>query len=145
MRISVLLIEFPDGSDAYADALHRAGFQVDLVADAAEAFDAVLARAPHVIVASFDSALRASRFALCEQLQADERTRSIPLVLTAAALDRDDIEQATSVGVLALALPPSNEAKLVSAIQGVLAAHRKRPPARATLGRRSKDDSARSA
>jgi hypothetical protein len=53
------------------------------------------------------------------------------------------LELATSTGVLALVLEPRDAAKLVSAVRGVVAAHLKPPPLRASLELPAKEEPAR--
>jgi CheY-like chemotaxis protein len=134
MAISLLLLESDDGARAaYARALSDAGCTVSMANDSADAYDAALAELPDIIVVGFDAAVRDDRFRLCKRLAAEPRTRHVRIRLTSSAVDQQDLELATSTGVLALVLESRDAGKLVSAIRGVVAARLKRPPLRASL------------
>lgn len=134
MAISILLLESNDNARAaYAAALRAAGWTVVAVADSDDAHAAAAAQAPDVIVVGFDGAVRENRFHLCKRLATLFRTRRVPILLTSAAIDQSDLELATQLGALALALEPPDAPKLVSAVHGVVAAHRKPSPIRASL------------
>lgn len=114
-----------------------------LAADPDDAFRAATSDGVDVIViASDDPAIRGERLALCTRLAAEPRTKNIPILLTSAAFDQQELQVATDTGVLALVVESVDSAKLVSAVQGVIAARRKPSPVRASLG--SKDESVRS-
>jgi len=144
MAISLLLLESDESARAaYTRALHDAGCTVSTATDSAHAYTAALAEMPDVIVVGFDPSLREDRFGLCKRLGADARTRHVPILLTSAAVNQNDLELATSTGVLALVLESRDAAKLVSAVRGVVAARLKPPPLRASLEPPAKDDPAR--
>ena len=134
MAISILLLESKENARAaYAAALRAAGSTVVAVADSDAAHAAAAAQTPDVVVVGFDGADRESRFHLCKELAALFRTRRVPILLTSANIDQNDLELATELGALALALEPADTPKLVSAVQGVVAAHHKPSPIRASL------------
>ena len=144
MAISLLLFESDESARAaYARALRDAGCAVSTATDSAHAYTAALAEMPDVIVVGFDPSVREDRFGLCKRLGAEARTRHVPILLTSAVLNQGDLELATSTGVLALVLEPRDAAKLVSAVRGVVAAHLKPPPLRASLELPVKVDPAR--
>jgi CheY-like chemotaxis protein len=143
MTISLLLLESDESARAtYTRALRDAGCTVSTAADSAHAYTAALAEMPDVIVVGFDPSVREDRFELCKRLGADPRTRQVPILLTSAVVNQNDLELATSTGVLALVLESRDAAKLVSAVRGVVAARLKPPPLRVSLESPAKDDAA---
>ncbi|HEY5619856.1 MAG TPA: hypothetical protein VIK60_18080 [Vicinamibacterales bacterium] len=141
MAISLLLLESDESARlAYTKALRDAGCTVETAADSTHVYASAVANVPDVIVVTFDASLRDDRFRLCRQLGADPRTRHVPILLTAAAVDQRDLELATSTGVLALALESHDAAKLVSAVRGVVAARLKPAALRVSLESSSKDE-----
>ena len=144
MAISLLLLESDESARAaYAQALRDSGCTVYTATDSAHVYNAALADMPDVIVVGFDPSVREDRFGLCKRLGADARTRHVPILLTSAAVNQNDLELATSTGVLALVLESHDAAKLVSAVRGVVAARLKPTPLRASLELPAKDDPAR--
>jgi CheY-like chemotaxis protein len=134
MKITLLLLESNEQARVtYADALRVAGCTVIIAADSEDAYTAVVANMPDVIVVGFEAADREARFTLCKRIGRDTRARHIPILLTSAAVDQEDLERATATGVLALVLESRDASKLVSAVEGVTAARLKTPPARASL------------
>ena len=123
--------------------MRDAGCTVSMATDSAHAYTAALAERPDVIVVGFDPSIREDRFGLCKRLSADARTRHVPILLTSAAVNQNDLELATSTGVLALVLESLDAAKLVSAVRGVVAARLKPPPLRASLDLPAKEEPAR--
>ena len=127
-----------DSRSGYADALRAAGWQVqEAIRD-----DAALAlaqqAAPHVIVVTFDGPTRDDRLRFCREVKAALTTAAPPiLLLTSAAATEDDVELAMDPGVMVLSVPPDAAAKLVAAVQGVMAVQRP-APLRATLNRNRK-------
>jgi two-component system phosphate regulon response regulator PhoB len=144
MAISLLLLESDESARAaYTRGLRDAGCTVATATDSAHAYTAALSEMPDVIVVGFDPSVRDDRFELCKRLGADARTRQVPILLTSAVVSQNDLELATSTGVLALVLESRDTAKLVSAVRGVVAARLKPPPLRASLEPPAKDDPAR--
>jgi CheY-like chemotaxis protein len=134
MKITVLLLESNERArGAYVEALRAAGCTVNTAAHSEDAYTAVVAKMPDVIVVGFDADDRDDRFALCKRIGQDTRARHIPILLTSAAVDQEDLERATATGVLALVLESRDASKLVSAVEGVIAARLKPPPVRASL------------
>jgi hypothetical protein len=93
----------------------------------AEAFAIACELVPEVAVVIFDHCTRADWFALCAQLKADTRTRSLSVLLGSAGLNEIHIHRATELGVLAMALPFGQMAKLTAAVRGILSVE-KSPP-----------------
>jgi PleD family two-component response regulator len=116
----------------YAASLREAGFAVTIVADSVEACSVAVTTLPDVLVVGFDPAVRGDRFDLCTRLGADARTREIPILLTSNGFARADLELATKSGALVLVLELRDVTKLVSAVNGVMAA-RNRTVLRASL------------
>jgi DNA-binding response OmpR family regulator len=118
----VLLIDL-DGTSPkpYAEALSDAGFNVVVAAHCQAAFELVNTLTPRLIVVSFDPGTRDGCVAFCEQLRSDSGTRAIPILLTSAALDGDDLRRATDISVLGLTIGPCDGSKLASAVRAVLA------------------------
>ena len=144
MAISLLLLESDENARAaYTRALRDAGCTVSMATDSAHAHTAALAEMPDVIVVGFDPSVREDRFKLCRRLGADPRTRQVPILLTSAIVNHNDLELATSTGVLVLVLESRDAAKLVSAVRGIVAARHKPPPLRASLEPPAQDDPAR--
>jgi DNA-binding response OmpR family regulator len=144
MTISLLLLESDESARAaYTRALRDAGCTVSTAIDSTQAYTAALAEMPDVIVVGFDPLVREDRFGLCKRLGADARTRQVPILLTSPVVNQNDLELATSTGVLALVLESCDAAKLVSAVRGVVAARLKPPPLRAVLEPPAKDDPVR--
>ena len=136
MAISLLLLESDESArSTYTRALRDAGCTVSTPADSAHAYTTALVEMPDVIVVGFDPSVREDRFELCKRLGAEPRTRQVPILLTSAVVNQNDLELATSTGVLALVLESRDAAKLVSAVRGVVAARLKPPPLRASLER----------
>jgi DNA-binding response OmpR family regulator len=118
----VLLIEPKDDSRAaHADTLRRAGFTVVVVPDCAVGLYAIAEVTPQIIVASFDPRTRDECFAFCERLQDDSRTKAIPILLMAETISTDDLQRATDMKALGVAVGPDDQAKITGAVQGVLA------------------------
>ena len=127
-RRSVLLLDScPESRSAYIDALEAAELTLITAANDEEAFATACERAPELAVVIFDSATRAQRFAFCERLKSDPRTRSLAVLLGSADLDESDVRRATDLAVLATALPPGQGAKLLAAIWGILSVDNSSP------------------
>lgn len=146
MSVAVLLLEANDSArTSSADALRAAGCDVLTATSSEDAFAVAAAHRLDVIVMSFDHDMRDDRYALCARLKADARTRRVPILLTStSSMDHQDLERATGAGVLALVLDSPDSGKLVSAVQGVVAARHKPAPLRASLGPDPQDASKRS-
>jgi CheY-like chemotaxis protein len=120
---SVVLLIGPkdDSRAAHADALRRAGFTVIAVADCTAGLYAVGELTPQIVVASFNPQTHDECLALCERLQGDPRTKAVPILLTAETINTDELQRATDMKVLGIAIGPHDEAKIIGAVRGVLA------------------------
>jgi CheY-like chemotaxis protein len=118
----VVLIEPKDESRAArADALRRAGFAVVAVADCTAGLQAISELTPHIVVASLDPQTHDECLALCARLQDDPRSRAIPILLTAETINSGDLQRATDMKILRVAVGPHDDAKITGAVRGVLA------------------------
>ena len=118
----VLLIHPDDNSRAvYADALRNAGFTVVMAPDCAAGLYAISEVTPQIVVASFDRHTHDECLVFCERLKGDSRTRAIPILLTSETIDGADLQRATDMKVLGIAIGPHDEAKITGAVRGVLA------------------------
>jgi CheY-like chemotaxis protein len=118
----VLLIEPQDESRAArADALRRAGFTVVAVADCTAGLAAVAELTPEIVVASLNPEMHDECLTLCKRLKGDPRTKAIPILLTAETIDSVELQRATDMKVLGVAVGPHDDAKITGAVRGVLA------------------------
>lgn len=126
---ALLLIDPGDETRAlHADALRHVGFDVLAVDDCETALEALTTLTPQLIIASFNPRTREECLAFCERLKADPRTRSVPILLTSHAINRDDLRRATDTSALVLSLAsPLDHMKLTSAVRGMLAVGEPRP------------------
>ena len=133
-----------DSRRGYADALRAAGCQVQEANQDDTALALARQASPHVIVVTFDVSTRHDRLRFCREVKAALTSGSPPiLLLTSTAATKDDVELATDPGVMVLSVPPDAAAKLVAAVQGVMAVQRP-APLRATLNRNRKRKTAES-
>ena len=118
----MLLLEAnADSRRVYTDALRSAGFTVVAAPDCATALYALAEVIPQILIASFDSHTHDECLAFCERLKSDPRTRAIPILLTSETIDSADLQRATDLKVLGVAIGPHDEAKMTGAVRGVLA------------------------
>jgi CheY-like chemotaxis protein len=117
----VLLIEPQVARHRHAAALEKAGFRsASVLADHVD-IDRVLDQRPAVIAAELDGSA-AGTLELARRLRQNPRTRLIPLVIYGHDLRPQHIEDAARAGALWLQLEPSDGARLVAAVRGVVAA-----------------------
>ena len=76
---------------------------------------------PQIVIASFDPRTHDECFAFCERLKADTRRKTIPILLTSAIINGEDLQRATDMSVLGLTVGPHDGAKMLAAVKGVLA------------------------
>src|SRR5215831_11507948 len=132
---TVLFLEPRDGfRSEHANALRSVGFDVISVHDSTAALESLQTRVPKILIARLDARTRDDHLGLCRHIKSDTRTKHISILLATDAISGDDVRLATDLGVLVLALPPDNGAKLVAAVQGILAGQRSKPLAPATMG-----------
>jgi DNA-binding response OmpR family regulator len=119
---AILLIDPSDDARAlHADALRTAGFDVVSVADCESAVQTLTTLTPELIIVSFDPRTRDECLTFCTRLKEDARIRVVPVLLTSASIDEDDMRRATDLRVLSLIVSPLDGAKLTSAVRGVMA------------------------
>jgi CheY-like chemotaxis protein len=87
----------------------------------------VLEQRPAVIAADHDSAGLVTTLDLARRLRQNQEARLIPFVIYGHHLHPQDIEDATRVGALCLQVEPTDGARLVAAVRGLLAASRNEP------------------
>jgi DNA-binding NarL/FixJ family response regulator len=120
-RRSVLLLDScPLSREVNIGALEAEELDVTTASDDEAAFAIACELVPELAVVIFDHRTRADRFALCEQLKGDVRTRSLSVLLGSPDLDEADIHRATELGVLAMALTHGHATKLSAAVRGIL-------------------------
>ena len=125
MRRSVLLVEARDDSrTTYAQALRTAGLDVVRVRDSHAALEALKGFVPRVLVAGLYPRTREDHLKLCRDIRSQSDTGQIPIVLTTERLQAQDVELATNPGALVLTATQRDAAKLVAAVNGVLAGQR---------------------
>jgi CheY-like chemotaxis protein len=123
-RTPVLLLEGrSDRRAEFAKALLEADFDVTAVDDSRTAVDALGKIRPRAVIANLDTTTRSDRIDFCRQIKDDPRTKTIPILLMAESLMEQDVKLATDPGVLVLTAP-HDVAKLMGALNGVLAAQR---------------------
>lgn len=119
--VVLLLDDHDDSRVAHARDLRDAGFDVTEVSDSRSALDVAPNVRPHVIIASFDPGSRDDRLNFCQQLKADRRTQTVPVLLLSETNAEEDLRLTTEAGALALTVIPPDRTKLIAAVQGVLA------------------------
>ena len=124
----VLLVEHKGGQHQHAELLSRAGFRVASVAT--EKFDIVglLEQGPAVVAAELDGSGSATTLNLARRFRQDPRARPIPFIIYGHHLRSEDIEDAARAGALWLQLEPTDGARSVAAVRGLIAASRKDGP-----------------
>jgi CheY-like chemotaxis protein len=110
----------------FAEALRDADFDVTAVSDSQAAVASLDRIRPRAVIANLDAATRSDRIDFCRQIKDDPRTKTIPILLMAESLMEQDVQLATDPGVLVLTAP-HDVAKLMGALNGVLAAQRAQP------------------
>jgi DNA-binding response OmpR family regulator len=122
MLPTVLVVEArSEPRDAHSTVLREAGFDVIKARDAEAARATLESIVPSVLVAGLNSRTRIDHLALCHDVRRDPRTQQIPILLTTESVGEQDIELSTDPGALVLSAAPTEGAKLVAAVQGVLA------------------------
>jgi len=108
------------------DNLSFDGFHVIEARDGFEALDRAIDSRPDLIV--LDIGLpRLDGWAVCQRLQSDATTRTIPIVFLSARAQDEDIRRGRECGAVAYFTKPCNPGELVKAIKNILAA-RTSPP-----------------
>lgn len=120
----VLLVEPSAPKHHHAEMLTRAGFRV--IGLPPHEIDSRLMKdvKPAIIAVELDGERSADALDLAPRLREEARLRSVPVpvIVYGHGLSAADIERAARGGVMWLQLEPSDGAKLVAAIRGVLTA-----------------------
>ena len=124
----VLLVEPKDGRHEHAAFLARAGFRVESVTTETVDIAGVIKRRPAVVAAELDGSGSATTLNLARRFRQDPRARPIPFIIYGHHLRSQDIEDAARAGALWLQLEPTDGARLVAAVRGLIAASRKDGP-----------------
>jgi CheY-like chemotaxis protein len=123
----ILLLEGrSDRRAELAAALREADFDVTAVGDSQTAVGSLDTVRPRAVIANLDPPTRSDRIDFCRQIRDDPRTKTIPILLMAESLMEQDVQLATDPGVLVLTAP-HDVAKLMGALNGVLAVQRAKP------------------
>lgn len=116
----VLLVEDdPQSREGYAEFLERGGFRVAQAGSAEDAFTQTLSSLPDVVVTDIALPGR-DGFELATDLQAETRTRGIPVVAMTAYWATDVHERADRAGITAILLKPCQPEHLIAELQRVL-------------------------
>jgi DNA-binding response OmpR family regulator len=135
MPPTVLLVEARDDArSAHMRALRQAGLDVIRVRDSQTALEALKTVMPRVLVAGLNPRTRDVHVKLSREIRSDSGTEQIPIVLTTVAATEQDVELATDPGALVITATEDDAAKVVAAVQGVLAGQGAEP-LRASLRR----------
>jgi len=119
----VLLVEPPGArTQRHADFLARAGYRVSSVA--AENIDIaeVLQQRPAVIAAGLEHSGLVRTLNLAKRFRENPQARLIPFIIYGHELRPRDIEDAARAGALWLQIEPTDGARLVAAVRGLIAA-----------------------
>jgi CheY-like chemotaxis protein len=121
----VLLVEPTDArNQPHSKFLARAGFRLSSVQTDEVDVARVLEQRPAVIAAELDSSGLVTALSLAKRFRQDPEARLIPFIIYGHHLRPQDIEDVARAGALWLQLEPSDGARLVAAVRGLLAASR---------------------
>jgi hypothetical protein len=119
----VLLVEPSDPKHHHAELLRRAGFQVVTLPMAEITGDLLREVSPALVAIELDAARTSDVLGLNPRLRSElHRSIPVPVIVYGHGLNALDIEQAARGGAMWLQLEPSDGAKLIAAVRGVLAA-----------------------
>ncbi len=121
----VLLVEPNGGQHQHTELLERAGFRVASVATEKIDVARLVEQGPAVVAAELDGSGSATTLNLARRFRQDQRARPIPFVIYGHHLRPQDIEDAARAGALWLQLEPTDGARLVAAVRGLIAASHK--------------------
>jgi PleD family two-component response regulator len=120
----VLLIEPKRARHQHQESVARAGFRVaSLAADDVE-IARIVEQCPAVVAAELDGS-RSRTLNLARRFRQIPETRLIPFLIYGHKLPPRDIEDAARAGALWLQLEPTDGARLVAAVRGLVAASRR--------------------
>lgn len=110
----------PDIRDLVAFKLTNAGYEVEAVADGLAALDSVRRRPPRLVV--LDVMMPGlSGLDVTQQLRADARTATVPVILLTAKAQESDVESGFGVGADDYVTKPFSPRELLSRVRAVLA------------------------
>jgi two-component system response regulator RpaA len=122
---ALLVDDLDDNRDLYSSYLRHWGWQVEDVADGAEAVAIAAVFEPHVIV--MDVAMREmSGIEAMQWLRRDSRTRNVPIVVLTAYARYE--AEALGEGCAEFVTKPCTPAQLLAILRRVLAEHRSSSP-----------------
>ena len=99
--------------------LEKEGFEVSIATDGITAIDLAFKAPPDLIL--LDLILpKLDGYIVCGALKADERTRSIPIVVISALAQHKDIKRAMELGVAAYLVKPFQPRELADTIKRVM-------------------------
>ena len=116
----VLLIQPVNATHDHTALLARSGFDVQTSPDDCISEPDVLSIGPDVIAVELEAARSADTLDLARRLRADERTRSIPVIVYATHVQPEHIQHAAQAGIMWLQIGEADGLKLVAAVRGVL-------------------------
>jgi len=121
----VLLVE-PRGvrNQRHAEFLAQAGYRVSSVAGEHIHIADVLQQRPAVIAAALDRSGLMGTLDLAKRFRENPQGRLIPFIIYGHELRPQDIESAARAGALWLQIEPTDGARLVAAVRGLIAASR---------------------
>lgn len=110
----------PDIRDLVAFKLTTAGYEVEVVADGLAALDHARARPPRLVL--LDVMMPGlSGLDVAQQLRADPRTATVPIILLTAKAQEQDVEGGFGVGADDYVTKPFSPRELLSRVRAVLA------------------------
>jgi DNA-binding response OmpR family regulator len=120
----VLLVEPSDPKHHHAEMLTRAGFRVVQLPPHEVTTLRTQDVKPAIVAVELDGSGSSDALDLAPRLRREARPRTIPIpvIVYGHGLSAADIERAAMAGAMWLQLEPSDGAKLVAAIRGVLTA-----------------------
>lgn len=100
--------------------LKRSGFDVTCVEDGQEAWEAIQAEQPDILITDFHMP-RMDGLSLCRAVRANEQTATLPIImLTAKGFDLSGDDGTAELGIAAVLAKPFSPRGLVQCIQEVL-------------------------
>lgn len=110
----------PDIRDLVAFKLETAGYETEVVSDGLAALEHALARPPRLVL--LDVMMPGlSGLDVAQQLRADPRTATVPIILLTAKAQESDVEGGFGVGADDYVTKPFSPRELLSRVRAVLA------------------------
>jgi len=124
---SLVLLVVPRGvrNRHHAETLARAGYRVSSVAAETVTIGDVLQQRPAVIAAELEHSGLEGTLSLAKRFRENPQALLIPFIIYGHQLRPEDIEDAARAGALWLQIEPTDGARLVAAVRGLIAASRK--------------------